>query len=85
MQEKLADLGQKISRFGYIGSVMIAFAFMSNHIFIEAENVGVYFSQPFGEIVHDIVTAIVLAIIIIVVVVPEDPNDDRNRPFDEHA
>ena len=71
LQEKLADLGQKISRFGYIGSVMIAFAFMSNHIFIEAESVGVYFSQPFGEIVHDIVTAIVLAIIIIVVVVPE--------------
>ena len=26
LQEKLADLGQKISRFGYIGSVMIAFA-----------------------------------------------------------
>lgn len=71
LQEKLSQLGQTISRFGYVGSVLIAMAFMFNHIFIEAESVGAYFSQPFGEIVHHIVTAIVLAIIIIVVVVPE--------------
>jgi calcium-translocating P-type ATPase len=71
LQEKLADLGDKISKFGYIGSAMIAMAFMFNHIFIEAPSVGAYFAQPFGEIVHHIVTAIVLAIIIIVVAVPE--------------
>ena len=71
LQEKLADLGQHISRFGYIGSLFIAFSFMFNHIFLEAGGWDIYFSQPAGEIVYHLVTAIILAIIIIVVAVPE--------------
>ena len=71
LQEKLAYLGQQISRFGYIGALMIAFSFMFNHIFLEAGGWEIYFSKPSGDIIYHLVTAIILAIIIIVVAVPE--------------
>ena len=71
LQEKLVDLGKQISRFGYIGSIFIAFSYMFNHIFLEAGGWDIYFSKPTGEIVYNLVTAIILAIIIIVVAVPE--------------
>ena len=71
LQEKLTYLGQQISRFGYIGALMIAFSFMFNHIFLEAGGWEIYFSKPSGEIIYHLVTAIILAIIIIVVAVPE--------------
>ena len=71
LQEKLAYLGQQISRFGYIGALMIAFSFMFNHIFLEAGGWEIYFSKPSGEIIYHLVTAIILSIIIIVVAVPE--------------
>ncbi len=71
LQEKLVDLGKQISRFGYIGSIFIALSYMFNHIFLEAGGWEIYFSKPAGEIVYNLVTAIILAIIIIVVAVPE--------------
>ena len=71
LQEKLTYLGQQISRFGYIGALMIAFSFMFNHIFLNAGGWEIYFSKPSGEIIYHLVTAIILAIIIIVVAVPE--------------
>ena len=71
LQEKLVDLGKQISRFGYIGSIFIALSYMFNHIFLEAGGWDIYFSKPTGEIVYNLVTAIILAIIIIVVAVPE--------------
>jgi len=71
LQEKLVDLGKQISRFGYIGSIFIALSYMFNHIFLEAGGWDIYFSKPDGEIIYNIVTAIILAIIIIVVAVPE--------------
>ncbi len=71
LQEKLAYLGQQISRFGYIGAILIALSFMFNHIFLEAGGWEIYFNKPTGEIIYHLVTAIILAIIIIVVAVPE--------------
>ena len=71
LQEKLATLGRQISRFGYVGALFIAFSFMFNHIFLEGGGWEIYFSKPAGEIIYNIVTAIILAIIIIVVAVPE--------------
>ena len=71
LQEKLATLGRQISRFGYVGALFIAFSFMFNHIFLEGGGWEIYFSKPEGEIIYNIVTAIILAIIIIVVAVPE--------------
>jgi calcium-translocating P-type ATPase len=71
LQEKLATLGRKISRFGYVGALFIAFSFMFNHIFLEGGGWEIYFSKPAPEIIYHIVTAIILAIIIIVVAVPE--------------
>jgi len=71
LQEKLVDLGKQISRFGYIGAIFIALSYMFNHIFLETGGWDIYFSKPTGEIVYNLVTAIILAIIIIVVAVPE--------------
>ncbi len=72
LQEKLSDLGTKISQFGYFGATFIALSFMFNHIFIEANGWSDYLATfATGEIIHHVVTAIVLAIIIIVVAVPE--------------
>lgn len=72
LQEKLAGLGQRISQFGYIGALFIAFSYMFNHIFLEGGGWTTYFAtHEGGEIAYHLVTAIVLAIIIIVVAVPE--------------
>ena len=71
LQEKLAYLGQQISRFGYVGAIMIALSFMFNHIFLEAGGWEIYLNKSTGEVVYHIVTAVILAIIIIVVAVPE--------------
>ncbi|MBF0278820.1 MAG: calcium-translocating P-type ATPase, PMCA-type [SAR324 cluster bacterium] len=71
LQQKLALLGQQIAKFGYLGATFIALAFMFNHIFLQSESIAVYFSQPWGVIIHHLVSAIILGIIIIVVAVPE--------------
>jgi len=57
LQEKLTYLGQQISRFGYIGALMIAFSFMFNHIFLEPDGWGTYFGKDSGEIIYHLVTA----------------------------
>jgi len=71
LQEKLAHLGKNISHFAYIVAPLIAISYMFNHIFLETGGWGIYFSQPKGVIIYNVVTAIILAIIIIVVAVPE--------------
>ena len=72
LQEKLAVLGQRISQFGYIGALFIAFSFMFNHIFLKGGGWSTYLAaHEGGEIAYHLVTATVLAIIIIVVAVPE--------------
>lgn len=74
LQVKLSALASGISKFGFIGGTLIAFAFifkkvvMDNH-FVISEIVQ-YFSQ-WQIFLHDTVTAVTLAAIIIVVAVPE--------------
>lgn len=74
LQIKLKNLAKIISRFGYIGSVFIAIAFIFNKIVIangfDAGLISDYL-QHWDIVVNDIVHALVLAIIIIVAAVPE--------------
>ena len=74
LKVKLGNLADKISKFGYLGSILIAISFMFKKIYLDniAEGVSIasYFND-FSTVINDIVTAIILAIIIIVVVVPE--------------
>ncbi len=71
---KLGDLGSKISKFGYLGSLAIAFSFLFKKIVLDngfdINLIMGYFSN-WQTPLNDFVTAIILAIIIIVVAVPE--------------
>lgn len=76
LKVKLAKLAKSISRFGYIGGIAIAIAYLFLKFFIEnhfnATEIASYFSQSnWGVIVGDCVEGIMLAVIIIVMAVPE--------------
>ena len=74
LQVKLAKLANGISKFGYIGGALIAAAYLFQCFFVKNHfNVGEisqYFSQ-YGNVVHDVVCALMFAVIIIVMAVPE--------------
>ncbi len=74
LQLKLEGLAKLISKFGYIGSVLIAVSFMFKQILLEnnfnPELMGQYFAN-LPLFTEDLLNAIVLAIIIIVAAVPE--------------
>ena len=74
LQIKLSALADGISRFGYIGSVCIALAFMfkkivMDHNFMLSEMIK-YFNN-WQIVLNDVVTAVILAVIVIVMAVPE--------------
>ncbi|MDR1069801.1 MAG: calcium-translocating P-type ATPase, PMCA-type [Gracilibacteraceae bacterium] len=75
LKVKLSKVADGISRFGYIGGVLIAVAFMINSIFISpdlADGAVTYLSAANApQIIRDIVASVTLAIVIIVVAVPE--------------
>ncbi|MDR1604023.1 MAG: calcium-translocating P-type ATPase, PMCA-type [Gracilibacteraceae bacterium] len=75
LKVKLGKVADGISRFGYIGGVLIAVAFMINSIFISpdlAPGAVEYLSAAnLPQIIRDIVASVTLAIVIIVVAVPE--------------
>ena len=68
LKVKLTKLANQISKFGYIGAVLIAVAYM----FMQIHNggYGAYFTS-WQQPVQDLVDAIILAVIIIVMAVPE--------------
>ena len=68
LKVKLTKLANQISKFGYIGAVLIAVAYM----FMQIHNggYGAYFST-WQQPVQDLVDAIILAVIVIVMAVPE--------------
>jgi len=71
LRVKLAKLADDVAMFAYIGASFIAVAFMFKVIYMD--NMGQfaeYFSQ-WGQVIKDVVTALILAVIIIVVAVPE--------------
>ncbi len=71
---KLGDLADQISKFGYIGGVAIAVAFMFERIFIQHgfdwAQVTAYCSD-WMNLLNSLVEAVMLAVIIIVMAVPE--------------
>ena len=70
LKVKLAKLADMISRFGYIGAVVIAVMYMGYFV-LSAGGFGPYFATGTTEIIKDVVEAVSLAIVIIVCAVPE--------------
>ncbi len=70
LKVKLSKLADQISKFGYIGAVVIAVFYIVFFI-INAGGISAYLSIGWSEIIKDLVEAISLAIVIIVCAVPE--------------
>lgn len=70
LQVKLARLAKQISKFGYIGAIVIA-VFYFAYMVLHAGGPAVYFAASAPSIIQDIVEAVSLAVIIIVCAVPE--------------
>ncbi|MBR1805922.1 MAG: calcium-translocating P-type ATPase, PMCA-type [Selenomonadaceae bacterium] len=71
---KLGDLAGQISKFGYIGGVAIAVAFMFERIVIQNNFDGALmaaYCSDWMNVVNSLVEAVMLAVIIIVMAVPE--------------
>lgn len=74
LKVKLAKLANGISKFGYIGGVAIAVAYLVQSMLINGgAGPAAYFSQPdlFLKIFQDLVQAVMFAVVIIVMAVPE--------------
>ncbi len=74
LKVKLGKLAEQISKFGYIGGLSIAIAFLLQKIVIHNSfdmSLIVQYCSNWTNIVKDIVDAIILAVIIIVMAVPE--------------
>lgn len=70
LKVKLSKLASQISKFGYIGAVVIAVMYFVFFI-MKAGGVSAYFSGEITEIIRDIIEAVSLAVVIIVCAVPE--------------
>ena len=70
LKVKLAKLADMISRFGYIGAIVIAVLYFGYFI-LQAGGPAAYFSMEMAEIIKDVVEAVSLAVVIIVCAVPE--------------
>lgn len=70
LKVKLGKLADMISRFGYIGAVVIAIMYFGYFI-LSAGGFAAYFSSGAPVIIQDIVEAVSLAVVIIVCAVPE--------------
>ena len=70
LKVKLSKLARQISKFGYIGAIVIAVLYCASFI-INAGGFEAYFAMEWTEILKDLVEAVTLAIVIIVCAVPE--------------
>ena len=70
LKVKLANLANMISKFGYIGAIVIAVLYFGYYI-MSAGGFAAYFSIGATEIIKDVVEAVSLAVVIIVCAVPE--------------
>ena len=70
LKVKLSKLADMISRFGYIGAVVIAVMYLGSFV-LAAGGFGPYLAAGGAEIIKDVVEAVSLAIVIIVCAVPE--------------
>ena len=73
LQVKLTNLANSISKFGYIGGVAIALAYMIKSMFFFAGGIGGYFSNPelWITLFTDMLHALMFAVVVIVMAVPE--------------
>lgn len=74
LQVKLAALARSISRFGYIGAVLVAAIFMLQKSVIDnggnAALISAYFSDA-AQVISDLTSSVILGITVVVVAVPE--------------
>lgn len=73
LQVKLSKLANAISKFGYIGGVAIALAYLAQAVFFGAGGMTAYFAKPdlWLNLFKDFVQAVMFAVVIIVMAVPE--------------
>ena len=67
---KLTDLADKISKFGYIGAVVIGASFMVHKVFASG-GLDAYIAIGYMEILRDVLEALMLSVVIVVMAVPE--------------
>ncbi|MGL4990465.1 MAG: calcium-translocating P-type ATPase, PMCA-type [Sarcina sp.] len=67
---KLTDLASKISKFGYIGAVIIGAAFMVHKVIV-AGSFDAYMAIGYMNIIRDVLDALMLSVVIVVMAVPE--------------
>lgn len=70
LKVKLARLAGLISKFGYIGAVVIAAMYLGHSVLV-AGGFGNYLSQGFVPVLKNAVDALSLAVVIVVCAVPE--------------
>ena len=70
LKVKLSKLANMISKFGYIGAIVIAIMYMGYFV-ISAGGIEPYLALSLTEIVKDLISAVSLAVVIIVCAVPE--------------
>ncbi len=70
LKVKLSKLANQISKFGYIGAIVIALLYMASFI-LAAGSLDAYLSLGVPQIIKDVVEAVSLAVVIIVCAVPE--------------
>ncbi len=74
LQVKLAALAKSISRFGYIGAVLVATIFMFQKAVIDSGGspalISGYFSDA-AQVISDLTSSVILGITVVVVAVPE--------------
>ncbi|MBY0754294.1 calcium-translocating P-type ATPase, PMCA-type [Clostridium sardiniense] len=70
LKVKLTDLADKISKFGYIGAVVIALALIFHKVLISG-GINAYLDTGFAFVLKDFLETIMLAVVIIVMAVPE--------------
>lgn len=70
LKVKLSKLADMISKFGYIGAIVISIMYFGYFI-LSSGGIGPYFAQDIAVIIQDAVKAVSLAVVIIVCAVPE--------------
>lgn len=70
LKVKLGKLAGQISKFGYIGAIIIALLYFAYFI-MQSGSVSAYFTQEIQIIFTDVINAVTLAVVIIVCAVPE--------------
>ena len=70
LKEKLNVLAHQISKFGYVGAIVIAIAYLVHYVFM-AGGVAEWFALGWLPVLQSVIQAIMVAIVIIICAVPE--------------